>query len=177
MIAEDSASTTITFNGDPNSVVTHQSTTVTDEFGDRSASMVFTSDVMTDFGYVKPKGLVLDRYADLTRYNQVTNRLGFTDYYHDFFYPYYKADYPDMTRDEFISAISLREIAEYLRNSPKITVMHNQNDIILEPGEIEFFNEVFGERATIYPFGGHCGNINYRDNVAHMLATFIEGAN
>lgn len=142
-----------------------------------SASMVFTSDVMTDFGYVKPKGLVLDRYADLTRYNQVTNRLGFTDYYHDFFYPYYKADYPDMTRDEFISAISLREIADYLRNSPKITVMHNQNDIILEPGEIEFFNEVFGERATIYPFGGHCGNINYRDNVAHMLATFTEGAN
>lgn len=142
-----------------------------------SASMVFTSDVMTDFGYVKPKGLVLDRYADLTRYNQVTNRLGFTDYYHDFFYTYYKADYPDMTRDEFISAISLREIADYLRNSPKITVMHNQNDIILEPGEIEFFNEVFGERATIYPVGGHCGNINYRDNVAHMLATFTEGAN
>ena len=142
-----------------------------------SASMVFTSDVMTDFGYVKPKGLVLDRYADLTRYNQVTNRLGFTDYYHDFFYPYYKADYPDMTRDEFISAISLRGIADYLRNSPKITVMHNENDIILEPGEIEFFNEVFGERATIYPFGGHCGNINYRDNVAHMVATFAEGAN
>jgi hypothetical protein len=142
-----------------------------------SASMVFTSDVMTDFGYVKPKGLVLDRYADLTRYNQVTNRLGFTDYYHDFFYPYYKADYPDMTRDEFISAISLRGIADYLRNSPKITVMHNENDIILEPGEIEFFNEVFGERATIYPFGGHCGNINYRDNVAHMVATFTEGAN
>ncbi len=142
-----------------------------------SGSLVFTSDVMTDFGYVKPKGLVLDRYANLTRYNQVTERLGFTDYYHDFFYPYYKADYPDMSRDEFISAISLREIAEYLRNSPKITVMHNQNDIILEPGEIEFFNEVFGERATIYPFGGHCGNINYRDNVARMVATFTEGAN
>jgi hypothetical protein len=44
MIAEDPASTTITFDGDPNSVVTHQSTTVTDEFGNRSASMVFTGD-------------------------------------------------------------------------------------------------------------------------------------
>ncbi|MEE4144092.1 MAG: hypothetical protein V2I26_04770 [Halieaceae bacterium] len=142
-----------------------------------SGSLVFTSDVMTDFGFVKPKGLVLDRYADLTEYREVVGRLGFTDYYHDFFYPYYKADYPDMSRDEFISAISLREIADYLRNSPKITVMHNQNDIILEPGEIEFFNEVFGERATIYPFGGHCGNINYRENVAHMVATFTEGAN
>ena len=47
--------------------------------------------------------------------------------------------------------------------------MHNQNDIILEPGEIEFFNEVFGERATIYRLCGHFGNINYRDNVALMV--------
>ena len=142
-----------------------------------SASLVFTSDVMTDFGYVKPKGLVLDRYANLTRYNQVVNRLGFTDYYHDFFYPFYKADYPDMSRDQFISAISLTEIADYFRSSKKITVMHNQNDIILEPGEIEFFNEVFGERATIYPVGGHCGNMSYRDNVALMVSTFTQGAN
>ena len=137
-----------------------------------SGSLVFTSDVMTDFGYVKPKGLELDRYADLKVYNQVVSRLGFTDYYHDFFYPFYKQDYPDMSRDEFIAAISLTEIADYLRSSRKITVMHNQDDIILETGEIEFFNEVFGDRATIYPHGGHCGNINYRDNVAHMLAAF-----
>ena len=44
MIAEDPTSTTINFNGDPNTVVTHQSTTVTDEFGSRSASLVFTGD-------------------------------------------------------------------------------------------------------------------------------------
>ena len=137
-----------------------------------SGSLVFTSDVMTDFGYVKPKGLELDRYADLTVYDEVVGRLGFTDYYHDFFYPFYKPDYPDMSRDEFISAVSLNSIADYLRTSTKITVMHNQDDVILEPGEIEFFNEVFGERATIYPYGGHCGNMNYRDNVALMVATF-----
>ena len=141
-----------------------------------SGSLVFTSDVMTDFGYVKPKGLELDRYADLTVYDQVVLRLGFTDYYHDFFYPFYKAEYPEISRDEFISAVSLREISDYLAGSEKITVMHNQNDIILEPGEIEFFNEVFGERATIYPFGGHCGNMSYRDSVALMVSTFTEGA-
>lgn len=140
-----------------------------------SGSMVFTSDVMNDYGFVKPRGLELDRYADLTLYDEVLSRVGFTDYYHDFFYPYYKADYPGVGRDQFISAISLVSIADYLRNSPKITVMHNQDDIILEPGEIDFFSEVFGERATIYPHGGHCGNMNYRDNVAHMLATFTEG--
>ena len=140
-----------------------------------SGSLVFTSDVMSDFGYIKPKGLVLDRYSDLGVYNAVSNRLGFTDYYHRFFYPYYREEYPDKTRDEFISDISLTKISEYLRSSPKISVMHNADDVILKPGEIDFFREVFGDRATIYPHGGHCGNMNYRDNVALMVNTFTGG--
>jgi len=140
-----------------------------------SASLVFTSDVMVDYGYIKPKGLVLDRHSDLTTYNAVANRLGFTDFYHRFFYPYYKQEYPDKSRDEIIESISLRKITDYLRDSDKITVMHNADDVILEPGEIDFFADTFGSRAKIYPYGGHCGNINHRDNVAHMVATFTEG--
>jgi hypothetical protein len=142
-----------------------------------SSSLAFTSDVMADYGYIKPKGLTLNRYSDLSEYNDVAVRLGFTDYYHEFFYPYYEADYPGKTREEFIAAISLKSIADYLRNSKKITVMHNADDVILEPGEIDFFRDVFGDRATIYPYGGHCGNMNYRDNVAHMVATFTNGGN
>ena len=140
-----------------------------------SASLIFTSDVVVDFGFIKPKGLILNRYSNLTQYNEVANRIGFTDYYHEFFYPFYKETDPDVTRDEFISAISLKEIEEYLRSTDKITVMHNADDIILQPGEIEFFADVFGKRATIYPTGGHCGNMSYRDNVAHMVAMFTDG--
>ncbi len=44
MIAEDPASTTLTFDGYSDTVVTHQSTEVTDEFGSRSFTMVFTGD-------------------------------------------------------------------------------------------------------------------------------------
>jgi len=44
MIAQDPIATTVTFDGNPNTVVTHQSTPVTDEFGTRSATMVFTGD-------------------------------------------------------------------------------------------------------------------------------------
>jgi hypothetical protein len=46
MIAEDSAATTLTFDGNPETVVTHQSTEVADEFGSRSCTMVFTGDNM-----------------------------------------------------------------------------------------------------------------------------------
>lgn len=139
-----------------------------------SSSLVFTSDVMTDFGYVKPRGLVLDRHSDLGIYSAVSSRLGFTDYYHRFFYPYYQDEFPGRTRDEFIASISLTEIEDYLAGSDKISVMHNADDIILAPGEIDFFPRVFGERATIYPHGGHCGNMSHRDNVAHMVNTFTD---
>ena len=44
MIAQDPASTTVTFDGKPNTVVTHQSTEVTDDFGSRSCTIVFTGD-------------------------------------------------------------------------------------------------------------------------------------
>ena len=140
-----------------------------------SGSMVFVSDVISDSGYAKPKGLVLGRYDDLTPYRQVLYRTGFTDYYHELFYPFYREEQPDKTRDEFINSVSLEHIADYLRGAEHIVVMHNADDVILEPGEIDFFPEVFGDRATIYPHGGHCGNMNYRENVAHMLSVFNAG--
>jgi len=44
MIAEDPISTTITFDGNTDTVVTHSSTEITDEFGSRSCTMVFKGD-------------------------------------------------------------------------------------------------------------------------------------
>jgi len=44
MTAEDTSSTTLTFDGSSETVVTHRSTMVTDEFGSRSCSMIFTGD-------------------------------------------------------------------------------------------------------------------------------------
>jgi len=44
MITEDSASTAVTFDGNPETVVAHRSTPVVDEFGSRAATMVFTGD-------------------------------------------------------------------------------------------------------------------------------------
>ena len=44
MNAEDLAASTVSFDGNPNTVVAHQSTEVADEFGSRSCTMVFTGD-------------------------------------------------------------------------------------------------------------------------------------
>lgn len=137
-----------------------------------SGSMMFTSDLMTDFGFIKPKGYRIDRYESLQPYRQVAYRLGFTDYYHEFFYPFYAEEYPGMSRDDFIKTMSLHSITDFLRNAGNIQVMHNQDDVILAPGEIDYIRDVFGDRAKIYPYGGHMGNIEYRDNVAHIVEVF-----
>lgn len=137
-----------------------------------SGSMIFTSDVLTDYGFIKPKGYKIDKHESLSPYRQVAYRIGFTDFYHEFFYPFYAEEYPGMTRDDFIETMSLNSITDFLRSADNIFVMHNKDDVILEPGEINYFPAVFGERAKIYPWGGHLGNMEYIENVAHMVGVF-----
>jgi hypothetical protein len=137
-----------------------------------SAHLAFTSDVMTDFGYIKPKNVTLTRNSSPGDYVKVAYRLGFTDYFHEFFYPFYKARDPSLTRERLVEEMSLTHIEDYLRNSKKIFVIHNANDVILEPGQIDFFPRVFGDRARIYPTGGHCGNMTDKRVVGYMLNVF-----
>ena len=137
-----------------------------------SANMAFTSDLMTDFGYIKPKNVRFTKNTSPGELNAVAHRLGFTDFFHVYFYPWQKRDNPDLSRYQLIEQMSLASIEDYLRTADKIEVMHNEDDLILEPGEIDYFPRVFGDRAKIYPIGGHCGNMDFRDNVAHMVNVF-----
>ena len=99
-------------------------------------------------------------------------RLSFEDYLDELFYPYFKAKDPSLTREDLIEEASLERIEDYLVRSPKIGLMTNEDDIILAPGEIDFLREVFGERAQIFPTGGHCGNLAQRHVIAYMTEFF-----
>ena len=134
-----------------------------------SSNLVTVSDVMTDFGFVKPPNLVMGRNSSADWLAATSTRVGFTDYFHAYFYPYHRNLDPSVTRASLINQMSLRTIEDYLRSSNKIYLMHNRDDLILEPGEIDYFPEVFGDRARIYPNGGHLGNMAQRDFVDHFV--------
>jgi hypothetical protein len=68
--------------------------------------------------------------------------------------------------------VTLREIDDYIRTSPKFGLVGNEDDIILLPGEIDYLRDLFGSRAHIYPYGGHCGNMSYPENVTRMVDFF-----
>ena len=137
-----------------------------------SANMVFTSDVMSNSGLIVPKNRVLSNADSLTDYFKVTMRTSFIDYFDELFYPYFRSQQPEVTQEALIEQASLKHIEGYLKTAEKIALMTNEDDLILAPGEIDFFRRVFRERAKIYPTGGHCGNMGYKDNIEYMIDFF-----
>ena len=53
-----------------------------------------------------------------------------------------------------------------------VALITNEDDIILAPGELHYLEQVFGDRATIYPTGGHCGNFTQHEYVDRINAYF-----
>jgi len=137
-----------------------------------SNNMIFTSDVMTNAGLIVPKNLVLGSADSLYEYFRATSTTTFVDYFDELLLPYYKARHPELTEQKAIEIISLQNIQDYLEKSPKIGLMGNEDDLILTPQDLNFLKYVFGSRAKIYPYGGHCGNMSYTENVEYMLNFF-----
>lgn len=135
---------------------------------------IFTTDVMTGGGYVVPKNRVLKTSDSLFDFFLVSTHVGFTNYFHEYFYPYFKSKRPGLTKEELIASESLKSIDGYLRNSPKFGMMTNSNDFIISPDELAYLKDLFGDRAKIYPSGGHLGNLEYKDNLAYMIDFFTK---
>ena len=69
---------------------------------------------------------------------------------------------------------SLESIESYLRSADNVRLLTNADDIILAPGDIEFFDRTFSGRSRIFPTGGHCGNMRYRYVAAAMLQLLLQ---
>ncbi|GFO53778.1 hypothetical protein GMSM_07850 [Geomonas sp. Red276] len=136
-----------------------------------SAAMIFTSDVMTNGGYVVPKNKVLQHSDPLHDYFWTSLHLSFLDYFNEYFYPYFQRKDPGLTKEKLMESLSLKSIEGYLAGCDKVAVITNEDDFILAPGELDYLRRVFGPRLTVYPRGGHLGNLEYRDNMAQVIAT------
>jgi len=136
------------------------------------AGMIFASDVMTNSGYAVPKNRMLTATDPLGDYFLVCIHLSFVNYFDEYFYPYFQKKQPGLTREALIESESIKSIEGYLQSSPKFGVMTNQDDFILAPGELDYLRQLFGERVSIYPRGGHLGNLEYRDNMDDLAGFF-----
>lgn len=140
------------------------------------ANLIFTSDVMTNGGYVVPKNRVLTSNSSLREYLRVCSHLTFLNYFDEYFHPYFGKKRDNLAREALIKTEGLLTIEEYLKSSPKFHVMTNENDFILSAEDLDYLRRVFGDRLKLYPRGGHCGNMDYIDNVAQMVDAARGGA-
>ncbi len=137
-----------------------------------SSNMIFASDVMTNAGFVVPKGMELDNSDSLSDYQRTLMRISFVKYLDEFLLPLARASNPQITRQALVDGDSLESIESYLQRAEKIGVLTNADDIILAPGEVDYLKQLFGRRATIFPNGGHCGNIDHRAVAASLTNYF-----
>lgn len=134
--------------------------------------MAFTSDVMTNAGYVVPKDAKLTQTTSLTGFFTAGMGLSFEEFFTDVYYPFFRVREPRLSAPQMIERESLYSIADWLRDNPRIGVITNEDDLILDPGQVDFLEATLGDRAWIFPTGGHCGNMSQRDYVAKVVEFF-----
>ena len=71
--------------------------------------------------------------------------------------------------ESLLEASSFARIMDRLRNNPKVRILHNLDDFMADKKSIEALKEELGERVTLYPYGGHLGNLWYPENKETIL--------
>ncbi|PIM88944.1 serine/threonine protein kinase [Fusobacterium animalis] len=140
-----------------------------------STDLNFISDFMTRSHVYTKNPEKVDKYTNMKEYFKAVNFATFEDYVNKIGFPYYKKHNEDYSIEALKKEASLRVIEDYLRTSPKIAAVTNADELILNEKDFAFLKDVFKDRLVIYPKGGHCGNMFYKENVDVMLKFLNEG--
>ncbi|HEX9284505.1 MAG TPA: hypothetical protein VF879_02450 [Nitrospirales bacterium] len=76
---------------------------------------------------------------------------------------------PQTDLESFLKRGSLASIFDRLRGNARVHIMHNADDFLADRQSIEALKEALGDQVTLYPYGGHLGNLWYPDNKEYAL--------
>ena len=140
-----------------------------------SNDLNFISDFITKSHVYTKNPDKVNKYTNMKEYFKEVNFATFEDYVNKVGFPYYKKYNKDFSIEDLKREASLRVIEDYLRTSPKIAAVTNADELILNEKDINYLKDVFKDRLVIYPKGGHCGNMFYKENVDVMVKFVNEG--
>ena len=140
-----------------------------------SNDLNFISDFITKSHVYTKNPDKVNKYTNMKEYFKAVNFATFEDYVNKVGFPYYKKYNKDFSIEDLKREASLRVIEDYLRTSPKIAAVTNSDELILNEKDINYLKDVFKDRLVIYPKGGHCGNMFYKENVDVMVKFVNEG--
>src|ERR1044071_827315 len=120
---------------------------------------------------VHEQGLLSAPKGEMRRRLQEAKDFTFTDYSEKIALPLWKlhTKESDAVLETFIDRGSLARILDRLRGNAKVYITHNADDLFADKKSIEELKNALGDHMTVYPYGGHLGNIWYPENKAHAL--------
>jgi pimeloyl-ACP methyl ester carboxylesterase len=129
------------------------------------SELVYVTQVLHDQKILSaPKGQMRRRLQEAKNFT-------FTDYNEKVAVPLWRlhARESEAVLETFINRGSLARILDRLRGNSKVHITHNADDFLAERKSIEGLKEALGDQMTLYPYGGHLGNLWYSDNKALAL--------
>lgn len=79
---------------------------------------------------------------------------------------------PQADAETFGRRGSLATILGRLRGYSRVQFMRNADDFIARRASIEELKDALGDQVTLYPYGGHLGNLWYPENKEYVLRFF-----
>jgi hypothetical protein len=76
---------------------------------------------------------------------------------------------PPSDLNSFARRGSLTPILDQLRGNAKVHIVHNADDVLVEGASIEALKAALGDQVTVFPYGGHLGNLWYSENKEFIL--------
>ena len=140
-----------------------------------STDLNFISDFITKSHVYTKNPEKVNKFTNMKEYFKAVNFATFEDYVNKIGFPYYKKYDKDLTIEDLKREASLKVIEDYLRTSSKIAAVTNADELILNEKDIDYLKDIFKDRLIIYPKGGHCGNMFYKENVDVMVKFINEG--
>ncbi|MGZ3744759.1 MAG: hypothetical protein ACXWRE_13715 [Pseudobdellovibrionaceae bacterium] len=138
-------------------------------FRDSLRDVIFTSQQISDLKILKSP---VSRDHRNLRYEE-SRKFSFNEYLNLFVMPGLK-----VKKDKNYSLVDLnREISLYqfegfIKSHQNTYLVHSEDDFILKAGDIAWLKEKFGDRALIFPYGGHCGSMNFPEFADHLVNLF-----
>lgn len=120
---------------------------------------------------------IIDRDFDTLSREEIyrdINRFLWVDYLNKFVIPYDQQLMPGMNREQLIETAGVWSIAPQLRENPNVRVFINSTDFLLETHDIERMRDLLGNRLTVFPGGGHVGNLHKPDVQAKIMESIAD---
>jgi len=117
---------------------------------------------------VKPDAFVRQKSYDEIR------KISYAEYMDRFVVPYLIKTGRGPDRAALLAATDLEQGTQYLQNNPKVRVQICADDFLLTHQDIAWYRTNLGPNLTVYPQGGHLGNLHVPAVQENLVKLFSE---